>query len=173
MIRRMEWFSRKFSFDLAVWMFPNIVERLRGTPARLHDRTTTLSRELLVRRDEDRWSMQENVGHLLDLEPLWMGRIEDFAAGAETLRPADLTNKRTHEADHNAKPIDDILTEFRTARLDIVTRLEAFGEDDILRIARHPRLETGMRVLDLAFFVAEHDDHHLAEITELIRKFGV
>jgi mannitol/fructose-specific phosphotransferase system IIA component (Ntr-type) len=28
-----------------------------------------------------------------------------------------------------------------------------------------------MRVVDLAFFVAEHDDHHLAAISELIRKF--
>jgi hypothetical protein len=26
-----------------------------------------------------------------------------------------------------------------------------------------------MRVIDLAFFAAEHDDHHLARITELIR----
>jgi hypothetical protein len=25
-----------------------------------------------------------------------------------------------------------------------------------------------MRLLDLAFFIAEHDDHHLARITELI-----
>jgi hypothetical protein len=28
-----------------------------------------------------------------------------------------------------------------------------------------------MRVLDLAFFIAEHDDHHLARISELIRAF--
>jgi len=30
-----------------------------------------------------------------------------------------------------------------------------------------------MKVVDLAFFVAEHDDHHLAAITELIRISGV
>jgi hypothetical protein len=28
-----------------------------------------------------------------------------------------------------------------------------------------------MRVIDLAFFVAEHDDHHLARITQL-KRFG-
>ena len=37
--------------------------------------------------------------------------------------------------------------------------------------ARHPRLKKEMRVLDLAFFIAEHDDHHLARISELIRRF--
>jgi hypothetical protein len=26
-----------------------------------------------------------------------------------------------------------------------------------------------MRLIDLAFFTAEHDDHHLARITELLR----
>jgi hypothetical protein len=26
-----------------------------------------------------------------------------------------------------------------------------------------------MRVVDMAFFVAEHDDHHLARMTELVR----
>jgi hypothetical protein len=29
-----------------------------------------------------------------------------------------------------------------------------------------------IRVIDLAFFIAEHDDHHLARISELKRLFG-
>jgi hypothetical protein len=33
--------------------------------------------------------------------------------------------------------------------------------------AHHPRLEQPMTVVDLCFFVAEHDDHHLAAITSL------
>jgi hypothetical protein len=33
----------------------------------------------------------------------------------------------------------------------------------------HPRLGTPMRLVDMMFFVAEHDDHHLATITELAR----
>jgi hypothetical protein len=37
------------------------------------------------------------------------------------------------------------------------------------RTAHHPRLDRPMRVMDLAVFVAEHDDHHLARITELRR----
>jgi hypothetical protein len=34
-------------------------------------------------------------------------------------------------------------------------------------MALHPRLNVRIRVLDLAFFIAEHDDHHLARISEL------
>jgi hypothetical protein len=29
-----------------------------------------------------------------------------------------------------------------------------------------------MRVIDMAFFTAEHDDHHLTKMTELARKLG-
>jgi hypothetical protein len=34
------------------------------------------------------------------------------------------------------------------------------------------RLEERVRVIDMAYFVAEHDDHHLALMTRLAKKFG-
>jgi len=43
-------------------MYPNVVERVRGTPARLEDLTSGLSREMLTRRDEEKWSIQEQAG---------------------------------------------------------------------------------------------------------------
>jgi len=47
--------------------------------------------------------------------------------------------------------------------------LDSYDESSVVRAALHPRLQQPMRVLDLAFFVAEHDDHHLAHITRLIQ----
>src|SRR5947209_3476141 len=85
MVDRIEWFKRQFSFELPVWMYPNVVERLRGTPARLEDLTHGLSQEILTRREDDKWSIQEQAGHLLDLEPLGMNRLDDYEAGRETL----------------------------------------------------------------------------------------
>lgn len=172
MIDHIAWFNREFAFDLRVWMYPNIVERLRGTPARLEDRVGSLPREVLTRRDGDKWSVQEHAGHLLDLGALDISRLDDYAAGRESLRPADLQNRKTHEANHNANSIKVILDSFRSERSEFVRRLDEFDEAFILRTALHPRLNVGMRVLDLAFFIAEHDDHHLAGITELIRTFA-
>ncbi len=168
MERHIAWFDYKFSFDLPLWMYPNVVERLRGTPARLEDRLKALPPEWLTRRAGERWSIQENAGHLLDLESLWLGRLDDFVVGLPTLRPADLQNRQTHEANHNAKAVTEILAAFRTARLEMVQRLETLDEVLVGRAALHPRLQKPMRVLDSIFFVAEHDDHHLARITELL-----
>ena len=169
MIERMAWFERRFSFDLPAWMYPNVVERLRGTPARLEDRLSSLPREMLVGRDGDKWSIQEHAGHLLDLEALEVKRLEDYAAGRERLTPADTENRKTYEANHNSKEILEILQAFRRERMEFVERLERLDEEFRQRSAIHPRLQVPMRVIDLAFFKAEHDDHHLARISELIR----
>jgi uncharacterized damage-inducible protein DinB len=163
------WFDRKFTFDLSVKMYPNVVERLRGTPARLEERVRPLSKEVLTRRDGKAWSIQEHTGHLWDLEALGDGRLDEFEAGAKDLRPADLENRKTHEANHNANDIGKILKEFRAARARMVARLDGYDEAFIERTALHPRLRQPMRVVDLAFFMAEHDDHHLAVISRLIR----
>ncbi|MDQ3820015.1 MAG: DinB family protein [Acidobacteriota bacterium] len=171
MVDRLEWFKRQFSFELPLWMYPNVVERLRGTPARLEDLTGGLSREVLTRRENDKWSIQEQAGHLLDLEPLGMNRLDDYEAGRENLCAADLQNRRTHDADHNANSIENILSAFRAERMEFVRRLDVYDEEFVRRAALHPRLNIEMRVIDLAFFIAEHDDHHLARISELKRLF--
>ncbi len=172
MIERFFWFEREFSFELPVWMYSNVLERLRGTPARLEERLLSLPREILTRRDGERWSIQEHTGHLLDLSALDIARLDDFETGLETLRPADLKNRKTYEANHNANSIENILKEFRTERAEFVRRLESYDEAFVQKTSLHPRLQKPMRVLDLAFFMAEHDDHHLAAITELLRKFA-
>ena len=172
MIQSIPWFEREFSFDLPVWMYPNVVERVRGTPARLEARLVSLPRNVLTRRDGDKWSMQEHVGHLLDLGALDLARLDDYEAGRETLQPADLKNRKTYEANHNSNSIAQLLASFRAERAEFVRRLDEYDEEFISRTALHPRLKMEMRVLDFAFFIAEHDDHHLARITGLIRQFA-
>jgi hypothetical protein len=61
------------------------------------------------------------------------------------------------------------VAEFRRARAGIVSTLDWLGVDALARTARHPRLGQPMTIVDLFFFVAEHDDHHLARMTSLAR----
>ncbi len=163
------WFERAFTFTTPVELYPNIVERLRGTSARLEERIATLSREILTRRDGDRWSIQEQAGHLLDLDELHTLRLADYEAARATLAPADLQNRKTHEANHNDREVADILRAFRAGRTAFVQRLDVYDLDFAARTALHPRLQQPMRLIDMALFTAEHDDHHLARITELLR----
>jgi|SRR5882672_3571514 len=169
MVGQTEWIKRQFSFGLPLGMYPNVVERVRGTPARLEDLTRSLSREMLTRREGDKWSIQEQAGHLLDLELLGMGRLDDYEAGREALRAADMENRKTHDANHNTDTVANIFAAFRQERMAFVQRLDAYDEAFVQRTALHPRLNVQIRVIDLVFFIAEHDDHHLARISELKR----
>jgi len=166
------WFKRSFAFDSPAWLMPNLVQRLRGTPARMEEAVSDVSSHALTRRDGEHWSIQENAGHLLHLEPLWLGRVNDILNGAEALRDADLTNSGTEVANYNDAPLSQILSDFRTARHELVRRVEGQGEDVAEKSSTHPRLGQSMRLIDLIVFVAEHDDHHLARIHQMQRESG-
>ena len=162
------WFERRFDFSLPVSLLPNLLARLRGTPARLADALSGRGQPLLIAKLPGKWSAQEQAGHLADLEPLWLARVEDYLTGSNQLTPADLQNRKTEEANHNARPLDDILSEFRSARQKLLNRVEKLDASPFAHTLTHPRLQTPMRLIDHLYFVAEHDDHHLARIWELI-----
>jgi DinB superfamily len=164
---RIPWTERRFDFNFPAGIYPEMIERVRGTPARLEDLLAGLSTETLTNQADGRWSMQENAGHLLDLESLVSQRIDEYLAGNTTLHAADMSNRKTYDASHNNVPIDTILKAFRTARHDIVRRLESFDPEIFARAALHPRLNVQMRLVDMLFFQAEHDDYHLARISQL------
>jgi uncharacterized damage-inducible protein DinB len=163
------WFDRRFEFSFPAELFPNLCVRLRGTPARLEEIARAYPHERLVRKAEEKWSAQEHAGHLLDLEPLWLARVDDYLAGTVELTAADLSNRKTHEAGHNARRIEEILAGFRLARLRFVDRVGDLEAAVLARSIPHPRLKTPMRLVDHLYFVAEHDDHHLARIGELLK----
>lgn len=163
------WFERSFPFPIPQESLPSVLARLRGTPARLEDLLQTGSAETLTRKVDGTWSAQENAGHLADLEPLWLARAEDYVAGNQQLTATDLRNRKTDEALHNGQPIEQILTSFRAARQKLLERVDALEGVAFERAIPHPRLRLPMYLADHLYFVAEHDDHHLARIAVLLR----
>lgn len=171
--KHLKWTDRTFDFNFPVEVFPEMIERLRGTPARLEDRVRVVSPGLWTKRDGERWSIQENAGHLLDLETLVAGRLDEYLAGNATLHAADMSNRKTYAADHNQSSMESILENFRRDRLALVQRLDNLPAETFSTVALHPRLNKPMRLVDMIYFQAEHDDFHLARISELIRLFAL
>jgi len=169
-MEQVKWFDRNFDTTGTQNIFPSIVERLRGTSARLDEKFRFISPILLTRKVDNTWSIKENLGHLSDLEPLWQQRLDDIITGKAELRPTDLQNNLTTFAQHNDAAVVNLLHRFRQLRAATIAMLEAIDEATVFKSALHPRLKTPMRTMDLFLFVADHDDHHLARITELTRR---
>jgi uncharacterized damage-inducible protein DinB len=166
-MRKTEWFKRKFPVIDDNGILPSIIERLSGTPARVEEMVSKLSPALLIFKPNDKWTIKEEIGHLSDLEPLWLGRLDDLINGLAELRITDLTNQKTHTANHNAADIKTLLKQFREQRQLFVNKLVDLDDEQLLNSSLHPRLKTPMRIIDLSYFVAEHDDHHLAGIRDI------
>jgi hypothetical protein len=94
--------------------------------------------------------------------------VEDFVSGGSELSTTDLTNRKTHEAHYNDKPLGEILGQFRVARRKLLARVEEIDPVAFAHSLVHPRLQKPMRLVDHLFFVAEHDDHHLAWMWALL-----
>ncbi len=156
------WYNRTWTFEMPVGAFPGVVERLRGTPVRAAELVAGIADDQLRRPASEAWSAKRHIGHLDDLHELDDRRLDEYLAGAEILSAADPSNRRTYEADHDATPAAAILARLRTHRAELVSRLEMLSEAQIAATAMHPRLRRPLRLIDWAFFVAEHDDHHLA-----------
>src|SRR5262245_28441910 len=102
---REKWTERTFRFDIPAARMPCLLERLRGTAARIEETIKGASADHLQRRVGRTWSSQENIGHLLDIEDLHLHRLDELAAGLPALRAADMTNQKTWDADHNSTPL--------------------------------------------------------------------
>ena len=172
MIEPMAWMERRFEFDAPVGVFPSLVERLRGTPARAADLVAGCPEDVLAARPDGKWSVKEHLGHLADLATLDEKRLAEFLRRVEVLSAADVENRATEEANHRQSPIANILKKLRQGRMELTGKLDTLGEEEVSITALHPRLKKPMRLLDWVYFVAEHDDHHLAKARYTMLRMG-
>jgi uncharacterized damage-inducible protein DinB len=163
------WLEYKWSFDFPVGMYRAVLGRIRGAPARLEEMLVDIPREKLTHQPGGKWSVLEHAGHLCVLDGLHHTRVEQYLRGETQLAAADMSNRATHEGSFNDMPRETVLGRFRDARMKMLRVLDPLTLEDAARVANHPRLNRPMRLVDLCYFVAEHDDHHIAAIHELLK----
>lgn len=168
MIHHTPWIERKFNFEFPVTHFPFYVERLKA----IHPRLSTLFQVCDEKRLELKlarsWSAKEHVGHLVDLEELHERRIREYLDGKTELSPADMNNDKTAKANHNVSSSAALLEKFGKTRTHFIQRLSLLDEKQLSLSALHPRLQKQMRLVDMVYFVTEHDNHHLTIVSHLL-----
>jgi hypothetical protein len=164
MLKKITWLERQFTFGHPKGMFPFFLERLDGTSARLHEKVIGLSEEILSNKLDGKWSVKENIAHLAEVGKISDNRVDEIKSGTEVMSPAMLPLTM----DYNVKPIAEVLEIFRVGRKKSVLHYQHLQESDLEKTSVHPRLKVSMTAIDLAWFDAEHDDHHLVRINEIL-----
>jgi hypothetical protein len=111
-----------------------------ASESRLEETLRGRSHNILIGKPQGKWSAQEHAGHLLDLETLWLARVGDYVVASDQLTATDLKNRKTDEANHNARPLEQILTEFRAEREKLLKRVDDLDASIFTRSIPHPRL---------------------------------
>jgi len=158
------WFERTFTFNLSKDHFDQLLNRLLAFPFLLHQVITHSPIAIPVVTNSKKWSVQENIGHLFLLEQLWLTRFQEIKDEKEHMMIADLNNTATSTSAFNTMSVEQIYTSFEQARAKTIIWLNEISEEDLQKQSIHPRLHKPMNIIDLMYFVAEHDEHHLHAI---------
>ena len=161
----MPWFDRKFTFGFLPAMLPFMIERLEGTIVRLEQKVERINEAILAYPLESKWSVKQNIGHLMDVDDISGRRVGEIITGAVMLSRADIQT----QDDYNGMPMWIILEKFASKRRNNIGRMRDLSESELRMTSMHPRLKVAMNIVDLAWFDAEHDDHHLVRINEILK----
>ena len=165
-VQKLEWFQRHFTFGAPAGMLPFFLERLAGTQPRLHAKVKNVPDEILSEKAEGKWSIKQNIGHLAEVDEIARIRISEMIGNVSPMSPAVFEPK----ADYNAMDITNILSLFERNREANLFAFRSLSASELERSSFHPRLKVKMNPIDLAFFDAEHDDHHLVRINEILHR---
>jgi hypothetical protein len=164
-MKKLDWFERQFSFGTPAGMLPFYLERLQGTLARLEKKVHGISEEVLSTKLDGKWSVKQNIGHLAEVDEIANKRIDEILGGISPMSPAVFEPK----VDYNAIPVNEVLTLFERNRKENLRKYQPLTGSEVIKTSLHPRLKVQMTPVDLAYFDAEHDDHHLVRINEILK----
>lgn len=159
----MPWFERNLKFGYPKEMLPFFLERLEGTIVRIEQKVKGIDDKILSAKLNGKWSIKENIGHLAEVDEVANKRIDEMASGAAVMSPAVFEPQ-----DYSSWPIEKVVELFKRNRLSNIRKYNSIKEADLLKSSEHPRLKVMMTPVDLAWFDAEHDDHHLVKINEIL-----
>jgi hypothetical protein len=165
-MKKLGWFERQFTFGLPTGMLPFYLERLGGTLARMEKKTAEISEDILSTRLDGKWSVKENIAHLAEVDEIALKRIDEIKNGISPMSPAVVQPGK----DYNIQPITEVLKLFKTNREKNLLKYKSLTDEELTRSSLHPRLKVQMTAVDLAWFDAEHDDHHLVRMNEILEK---
>lgn len=162
-MKKLAWFERQFTFGLPAGMLPFYLERLCGTAIRIADKVRGVSEDILSEKVDGKWSVKQNIGHLAEVDAIALQRIDQMLQGIPVMLPAVFEPK-----DYNPLPVREVLQYFEENRRKNLVKYKSLRDEDLTKASVHPRLKMQMTPVDLAYFDAEHDDHHLVTIHEIL-----
>ncbi len=154
----------------AFFYFKKMIEldQLLTFPISLKAVIGKIDTRLLLERPQQKWSIQTHAGHLLTMESLWIGRLDDYFLERPALRPWNGTNADTEAAQFDLQNISQILDDLESIRTAHVNMIKQNLEILSPRNCLHESSGKQMSFLEHLQWIVDHDHKHLNIINERI-----
>jgi hypothetical protein len=165
-MQEIPWFERELIFGKNPEMLPYFLERLEGTIIRIEAKVKGIEDKILSEKHNGKWSIKQNIGHLAEVDQIANKRIDEMVSGVAVMSPAVFEPQ-----DYNPWPIEKVISFFSETRKSNLKKYASLNQNQLIKSSLHPRLKVQMTPVDLAWFDAEHDDHHLVKINNILNSF--
>ena len=112
----------------------------------------------------EKWSLKEVVGHIIDVERVFVYRALAFARGDATALPGFEQDDYVAATDYSARTLDDLAEEFSLHRSSSLAMFRSFDDDAWQRCGTAS--DTRISARAVPYILAGHVTHHMNVIRE-------
>ncbi|GAB3222535.1 DinB family protein [Hymenobacter seoulensis] len=141
------------------------LEALRHQPTELRHLLAGLSDEqALFRYAPGKWSIKENLVHMMDTERIFAYRALRIARGDTTPLPGFEQDDYVPASGADARALEDILREYDTVRAATLSLFQSFRPEDYERLGTASGQPVSVR--GMAYILPGHEAHHINLLRE-------
>lgn len=144
---------------------PNVIQSLIQQGQKVYTIIRQLNDEEASHRyADDKWSVKEVIGHLVDTERIMAYRALCISRGEQTALPGYNHEAYVEQANFDQRSLQSLSTEYDALRNANISMFSSFTKDQILQKGRANEVTVSVRAL--AFIIAGHEKHHLKTLEE-------
>lgn len=148
---------------------PNVIQSLIQQGQQVYALIRQLTDdEVNHRYAEDKWSVKEIIGHLVDTERIMAYRALCISRGEQTALPGYDHESYVEQGNFDQRSLQSLSTEYDALRNANISMFSSFSKEQMLRKGTANKVSVSVRAL--AFIIAGHEKHHLNILEE---KYGV
>lgn len=120
--------------------------------------------EAAYRYAEEKWSVREVLGHLIDTERIMSYRALCISRGEKKSLPGYDQEEYVEQAEFDNRSLQSMSTEYDALRNANISMFSSFNNEQINRSGTANNAEVSVRAL--AYIIAGHEKHHLNILEE-------
>lgn len=144
---------------------PNVIQSLIQQGQKVYTLIRQLTGDEANRRyADDKWSVKEIIGHLVDTERIMAYRALCISRGEQTALPGYDHQSYVEQGNFDQRSLQSLSTEYDALRNTNISMFSSFTNAQKLR--KGTANEVTVSVQALAFIIAGHEKHHLNILEE-------